>query len=238
MKQIKTIDGKRYLILGFEFFNFNRREETYSDIVRNARGIKLNAAYLTNVDKIIAYILYSSQQFIVAEINTEKAATVIHMWYAMGMEIKDFVPNTKEQLWLMKSRLQNEELNAFLSQTFQYKDKQLELKEKYSDLFEFMLSMMQDTLLLESKPSKELKKYHLYLYRNYPNEEYKGFIYAGKGYGLVLGEMTNHNLDLDRILFILMQRKPDVLPDNILNAMHLDTMHKLEFITRCWMRER
>ena len=229
MKQIKTIDGKRYLILGFEIFNFNRREETYSDIVRNARGIKLNAAYLTNVDKIIAYILYSSQQFIVAEINTEKAATVIHMWYAMGMEIKDFVPNTKEQLWLMKSRLQNEELNAFLSQTFQYKDKQLELKEKYSDLFEFMLSMMQDTLLLESKPSKELKKYHLYLYRNYPNEEYKGFIYAGKGYGLVLGEMTNHNLDLDRILFILMQRKPDVLPDNILNAIHLDTMHKLEF---------
>ena len=237
MKQIKTIDGKRYLILGFEIFNFNRREETYSDIVRNARGIKLNAAYLTNVDKIIAYILYSSQQFIVAEINTEKAATVIHMWYAMGMEIKDFVPNTKEQLWLMKSRLQNEELNAFLSQTFQYKDKQLELKEKYSDLFEFMLSMMQGTLLLESTPSKELKKYHLYLYRNYPNEEYKGFIDAGKGYGLVLGEMTNHNLDLDRILFILMQRKPDVLPDNILNAMHLDTMHKLEFITRCWMKE-
>lgn len=237
MKQIKTIDGKRYLILGFEFFNFNRREETYSDIVRNAMGIKLNAAYLTTVDKIIAYILYSSQQFIVAEINTEKAATVIHMWYAMGMEIKDFVPNTKEQLWLMKSRLQNEELNAFLSQTFQYKDKQLELKEKYSDLFEFMLSMMQGTLLLESKPSKELKKYHLYLYRNYPNEEYKGFIYAGKGYGLVLGEMTNHNLDLDRILFILMKSKPDVLPDNILNAMHLDTMHKLEFITRCWMKE-
>ena len=237
MKQIKTIDGKRYLILGFEFFNFNRREETYSDIVRNAMGIKLNAAYLTTVDKIIAYILYSSQQFIVAEINTEKAATVIHMWYAMGMEIKDFVPNTKEQLWLMKSRLQNEELNAFLSQTFSYKDKQLELKEKYSDLFEFMLSMMQGTLLLESKPSKELKKYHLYLYRNYPNEEYKGFIYAGKWYGLVLGEMTNHNLDLDRILFILMQRKPDVLPDNILNAMHLDTMHKLEFITRCWMME-
>ena len=237
MKQIKTIDGKRYLILGFEIFNFNRREETYSDIVRNAMGIKLNAAYLTTVDKIIAYILYSSQQFIVAEINTEKAATVIHMWYAMGMEIKDFVPNTKEQLWLMKSRLQNEELNAFLSQTFQYKDKQLELKEKYSDLFEFMLSMMQGTLLLESKPSKELKKYHLYLYRNYPNEEYKGFIYAGKGYGLVLGEMTNHNLDLDRILFILMQSKPDVLPDNILNAMHLDTMHKLEFITRCWMKE-
>lgn len=237
MKQIKTIDGKRYLILGFEFFNFNRREETYSDIVRNAMGIKLNAAYLTTVDKIIAYILYSSQQFIVVEINTEKAATVIHMWYAMGMEIKDFVPNTKEQLWLMKSRLQNEELNAFLSQTFQYKDKQLELKEKYSDLFEFMLSMMQGTLLLESKPSKELKKYHLYLYRNYPNEEYKGFIYAGKGYGLVLGEMTNHNLDLDRILFILMQRKPDVLPDNILNAMKLDTMHKLEFITRCWMKE-
>ena len=229
MKQIKTIDGKRYLILGFEIFNFNRREETYSDIVRNARGIKLNAAYLTNVDKIIAYILYSSQQFIVAEINTEKAATVIHMWYAMGMEIKDFVPNTKEQLWLMKSRLQNEELNAFLSQTFQYKDKQLELKEKYSDLFEFMLSMMQDTLLLESKPSKELKKYHLYLFRNYPNEEYKGFIYAGNGYGLVLGEMTNHNLDLDRILFILMQSKPDVLSDNILNAIHLDTMHKLEF---------
>ena len=229
MKQIKTIDGKRYLILGFEFFNFNRREETYSDIVRNAMGIKLNAAYLTTVDKIIAYILYSSQQFIVVEINTEKAATVIHMWYAMGMEIKDFVPNTKEQLWLMKSRLQNEELNAFLSQTFQYKDKQLELKEKYSDLFEFMLSMMQGTLLLESKPSKELKKYHLYLFRNYPNEEYKGFIYAGKGYGLVLGEMTNHNLDLDRILFILMQSKPDVLPDNILNAMHLDTMHKLEF---------
>ena len=229
MKQIETIDGKRYLILGFEFFNFNRREETYSDIVRNAMGIKLNASYLTNVDKIIAYILYSSQQFIVAEINTEKAATVINMWYAMGMEIKDFVPNTKEQLWLMKSRLQNEELNAFLSQTFQYKDKQLELKEKYSDLFEFMLSMMQGTLLLESKPSKELKKYHLYLYRNYPNEEYKGFIYAGKGYGLVLGEMTNHNLDLDRILFILMKRKPDVLPDNILNAMHLDTMHKLEF---------
>ena len=229
MKQIKTIDGKRYLILGFEIFNFNRREETYSDIVRNARGIKLNASYLTTVDKIIAYILYSSQQFIVAEINTEKAATVIHMWYAMGMEIKDFVPNTKEQLWLMKSRLQNEELNAFLSQTFQYKDKQLELKEKYSDLFEFMLSMMQDTLLLESKPSKELKKYHLYLFRNYPNEEYKGFIYAGKGYGLVLGEMTNHNLDLDRILFILMRNKPDVLPDNILNAMHLDTMHKLEF---------
>lgn len=229
MKQIKTIDGKRYLILGFEIFNLNRREETYSDIVRNARGIKLNAAYLTNVDKIIAYILYSSQQFIVAEINTEKAATVIHMWYAMGMEIKDFVPNTKEQLWLMKSRLQNEELNAFLSQTFQYKDKQLELKEKYSDLFEFMLSMMQGTLLLESKPSKELKKYHLYLFRNYPNEEYKGFIYAGKGYGLVLGEMTNHNLDLDRILFILMQSKPDVLPDNILNAIHLDTMHKLEF---------
>ena len=237
MKQIKTIDGKGYLILGFEFFNFNRREETYSDIVRNARGIKLNAAYLTTVDKIITYILYSSQQFIVAEINTEKAATVIHMWYAMGMEIKDFVPNTKEQLWLMKSRLQNEELNAFLSQTFQYKDKQLELKEKYSDLFEFMLSMMQGTLLLESKPSKELKTYHLYLYRNYPNEEYKGFIYAGKGYGLVLGEMTNHNLDLDRILFILMQSKPDVLPDNILNAMHLDTMHKLEFITRCWMKE-
>lgn len=229
MKQIKTIDGKRYLILGFEIFNFNRREETYSDIVRNARGIKLNAAYLTTVDKIITYILYSSQQFIVAEINTEKAATVIHMWYAMGMEIKDFVPNTKEQLWLMKSRLQNEELNAFLSQTFSYKDKQLELKEKYSDLFEFMLSMMQGTLLLESKPSKELKKYHLYLYRNYPNEEYKGFIYAGKGYGLVLGEMTNHNLDLDRILFILMQSKPDVLPDNILNAIHLDTMHKLEF---------
>ena len=229
MKQIKTIEGKRYLILGFEIFNFNRREETYSDIVRNARGIKLNASYLTNVDKIIAYILYSSQQFIVAEINTEKAATVIHMWYALGMEIKDFVPNTKEQLWLMKSRLQNEELNAFLSQTFSYKDKQLELKEKYSDLFEFMLSMMQGTLLLESKPSKELKKYHLYLYRNYPNEEYKGFIYAGKGYGLVLGEMTNHNLDLDRILFILMQRKPDVLPDNILNAIHLDTMHKLEF---------
>ena len=227
MKQIKTIDGKRYLILGFEFFNFNRREETYSDIVRNAMGIKLNAAYLTTVDKIIAYILYSSQQFIVAEINTEKAATVIHMWYAMGMEIKDFVPNTKEQLWLMKSRLQNEELNAFLSQTFSYKDKQLELKEKYSDLFEFMLSMMQGTLL--SKPSKELKKYHLYLYRNYPNEEYKGFIYAGKGYCLVLGEMTNHNLDLDRILFILMQSKPDVLPDNVLNAMHLDTMHKLEF---------
>lgn len=237
MKQIKTIDGKRYLILGFEFFNFNRREETYSDIVRNAMGIKLNAAYLTTVDKIIAYILYSSQQFIVAEINTEKAATVIHMWYAMGMEIKDFVPNTKEQLWLMKSRLQNEELNAFLSQTFSYKDKQLELKEKYSDLFEFMLSMMQGTLLLESKPSKELKKYHLYLYRNYPNEEYKGFIYAGKGYGLVLGEMTNHNLDLDRILFILMRNKPDVLTDNILNAMHLDTMHKLEFITRCWMKE-
>ena len=229
MKQIKTIDGKRYLILGFEFFNFNRREETYLDIVRNAMGIKLNAAYLTTVDKIIAYILYSSQQFIVAEINTEKAATVIHMWYAMGMEIKDFVPNTKEQLWLMKSRLQNEELNAFLSQTFSYKDKQLELKEKYLDLFEFMLSMMQGTLLLESKPSKELKKYHLYLYRNYPNEEYKGFIYAGKGYGLVLGEMTNHNLDLDRILFILMQSKPDVLPDNILNAMKLDTMHKLEF---------
>lgn len=229
MKQIKTIDGKRYLILGFEIFNFNRREETYSDIVRNARGIKLNASYLTTVDKIIAYILYSSQQFIVAEINTEKAATVIHMWYAMGMEIKDFVPNTKEQLWLMKSRLQNEELNAFLSQTFQYKDKQLELKEKYSDLFEFMLSMMHGTLLLESKPSKELKKYHLYLFRNYPNEEYKGFIYAGKGYGLVLGEMTNHNLDLDRILFILMRNKPDVLPDNILNAMHLDTMHKLEF---------
>lgn len=229
MKQIKTIDGKRYLILGFEIFNFNRREETYSDIVRNARGIKLNAAYLTTVDKIITYILYSSQQFIVAEINTEKAATVIHMWYAMGMEIKDFVPNTKEQLWLMKSRLQNEELNAFLSQTFSYKDKQLELKEKYSDLFEFMLSMMQGTLLLESKPSKELKKYHLYLYRNYPNEEYKGFIYAGKEYGLVLGEMTNHNLDLDRILFILMQSKPDVLPDNILNAIHLDTMHKLEF---------
>ena len=229
MKQIETIDGKRYLILGFEFFNFNRREETYSDIVRNAMGIKLNASYLTNVDKIIAYILYSSQQFIVAEINTEKAATVINMWYAMGMEIKDFVPNTKEQLWLMKSRLQNEELNAFLSQTFQYKDKQLELKEKYSDLFEFMLSMMQGTLLLESKPSKELKKYHLYLYRNYPNEAYKGFIYAGKGHGLVLGEMTNHNLDLDRILFILMKRKPDVLPDNILNAMHLDTMHKLEF---------
>lgn len=229
MKQIKTIEGKRYLILGFEFFNFNRREETYSDIVRNAMGIKLNAAYLTTVDKIIAYILYSLQQFIVAEINTEKAATVIHMWYAMGMEIKDFVPNTKEQLWLMKSRLQNEELNAFLSQTFSYKDKQLELKEKYSDLFEFMLSMMQGTLLLESKPSKELKKYHLYLYRNYPNEEYKGFIYAGKGYGLVLGEMTNHNLDLDRILFILMQNKPDVLPDNILNAMKLDTMHKLEF---------
>lgn len=229
MKQIKTIDGKRYLILGFEIFNFNRREETYSDIVRNARGIKLNAVYLTTVDKIIAYILYSSQQFIVAEINTEKAATVIHMWYAMGMEIKDFVPNAKEQLWLMKSRLQNEELNAFLSQTFQYKDKQLELKEKYSDLFEFMLSMMQGTLLLESKPSKELKKYHLYLYRNYPNETYKGFIYAGKGYGLVLGEMTNHNLDLDRILFILMQSKPDVLPDNILNAIHLDTMHKLEF---------
>ena len=139
MKQIKTIDGKRYLILGFEIFNFNRREETYSDIVRNAMGIKLNAAYLTTVNKIIAYILYSSQQFIVAEINTEKAATVIHM----GMEIKDFVPNTKEQLWLMKSRLQNEELNAFLSQTFSYKDKQLELKEKYSDLFEFMLSMMQ-----------------------------------------------------------------------------------------------
>lgn len=229
MKQIETIDGKRYLILGFEIFNFNRREETYSDIVLNARGIKLNASYLTNVDKIIAYILYSSQQFIVAEINTEKAATVIHMWYAMGMEIKDFVPNTQEQLWLMKSRLQNEELNAFLSQTFQYKDKQLELKEKYSDLFEFMLSMMQGTLLLESKPSKELKKYHLYLYRNYPNEEYKGFIYAGKGYGLVLGEMTNHNLDLDRILFILMQSKPDVLPDNVLNAIHLDTMHKLEF---------
>lgn len=229
MKQIKTIDGKRYLILGFEIFNFNRREETYSDIVRNARGIKLNAVYLTTVDKIIAYILYSSQQFIVAEINTEKAATVIHMWYAMGMEIKDFVPNAKEQLWLMKSRLQNEELNAFLSQTFQYKDKQLELKEKYSDLFAFMLSMMQGTLLLESKPSKELKKYHLYLYRNYPNETYKGFIYAGKGYGLVLGEMTNHNLDLDRILFILMQSKPDVLPDNILNAIHLDTMHKLEF---------
>ena len=229
MKQIETIDGKRYLILGFEIFNFNRREETYSDIVRNARGIKLNAAYLTTVDKIIAYILYSSQQFIVAEINTEKAATVIHMWYAMGMEIKDFVPNTKEQLWLMKSRLQNEELNAFLSQTFQYNDKQLELKEKYLDLFEFMLSMMQGTLLLESKPSKELKKYHLYLYRNYPNEEYKGFIYAGKWYGLVLGEMTNHNLDLDRILFILMQSKPDVLPDAILNTMHLDTMHKLEF---------
>ena len=229
MKQIETIDGKRYLILGFEIFNFNRREETYSDIVRNARGIKLNAVYLTTVDKIITYILYSSQQFIVAEINTEKAATVIHMWYAMGMDITDFVPNTKEQLWLMKSRLQNEELNAFLSQTFQYNDKQLELKEKYSDLFEFMLSMMQGTLLLESKPSKELKKYHLYLFRNYPNEEYKGFIYAGKGYGLVLGEMTNHNLDLDRILFILMQNKPDVLPDNILNAIHLDTMHKLEF---------
>lgn len=229
MKQIKTIDGKRYLILDFEIFNFNRREETYSDIVRNAMSIKLNASYLTTVNKIIAYILYSSQQFIVAEINTEKVATVIHMWYAMGMEIKDFVPDTKEQLWLMKSRLQNEELNAFLSQTFQYKDKQLELKEKYSDLFEFMLSMMQGTLLLESKPSKELKKYHLYLYRNYPNEEYKGFIYAGKGYGLVLGEMTNHNLDLDRILFILMQSKSDVLPDNILNAIHLDTMHKLEF---------
>ena len=69
----------------------------------------------------------------------------------------------------------------------------------------------------------------MYLYRNYPNEEYKGFIYAGKGYGLVLGEMTNHNLDLDRILFILMQSKPDVLPDAILNTTHLDTMHKLEF---------
>lgn len=39
MKQIKTIEGKRYLILGFEIFNFNRREETYSDIVRNARGM-------------------------------------------------------------------------------------------------------------------------------------------------------------------------------------------------------
>lgn len=51
----------------------------------------------------------------------------------------------------------------------------------------------------------------------------------GKGYGLVLGKMTNHNLDLDRILFILMQSKPDVLPDNILNAMKLDTIHKLEF---------
>ena len=77
MKQIETIDGKRYLILGFEFFNFNRREETYSDIVRNAMGIKLNAAYLTTVDKIIAYILYSSQQFIVAEINTEIEETIV-----------------------------------------------------------------------------------------------------------------------------------------------------------------
>lgn len=230
MKQIKTIDGKRYLILDFE--RHNRRVYTYSDIVRSAQGIQFNADYLTNVDKIITFILYHSQQFIVTELNLEKAATVKHMWYAMGMEIKEFVPNKKEQLWLNKSRLQNEQLNHMFNVEEKSDNKQLNLKEKYTDLFEFMLSMMQGTLLLESKPSRELKKYHLYLYRNYPNEEYKGFIYIGEGKGLVLGDMTKNNLA--RILYMFFQSKQyaliDVLPDYILNTEHLDTMHKMEFM--------
>lgn len=230
MRQIKTIDGKRYLILGFE--RQYHRGDTYSDIVRSAQGIQLNAEYLTNVDKIITFILYHSQQFIVTELNLKKAATVKHMWYAMGMEIKDFVPNTKEQLWLNKSRLQNEQLNHMFNVEEKSDNKQLNLKEKYSDLFEFMLSMMQGTLLLESKPSRELKEYHLYLYRNYPNEEYNGFIYIGEGHGLVLGDMQKNNLD--RILYMFFYRQQysliNVLPDSILNTEHLDTMHKMGFM--------
>ena len=235
MRKIEA-EGKSYLILEIKFYNYHRGDYKYSDIINALSSVHINANNLTSVNKLIDFIVYKTQQFVVTEIPedlSQPVKDIFPFWSIIGMEIKDFVPNAKEKLWLNKSRLQNEEFNAYFKEEDKmidfFKEKERELKESYNSVFEFVLSLIHGTLALESKESTKLEKYHLYLYKKNPYDGYSyGFIYAGDGKGLDLGYISGN--ELNRILRIFAESKKYFDVDTIKKYSFLDTRHKMEFI--------